>query len=438
MALGLAVRLAFVLIKQSQVVLRTSDNYWYHMQAKLVADGRGFLDPFLLRNAGIEAPGAQHPPGFVLFLTVLDLLGIDTPQGQRIAMTFVGTASILVIALLARRLASPRVGIVAAFLAALYPNLWINDGMLLVETVYILAIAVTLLLTYRYLERPRWGDLAGLSAALTVAAMTRPESLVLFGVVVTPLVLTRTSLRWSQRWAQLAVAAIVPIAAFAPWVTYNLARFDSPVTISTGAGQTLAAGYCDSTFSGRLVGWYDVQCVLDRWDGEPGEDPTVRDAALRRGALDYLSEHRGEMPRVMAIRVGRVWHLYGAEQSLGLDGWIESRSGGVPSGDRTVVAGALWSYFALVPLAVAGGIVLWRRRVPIWPLMVQPALVTVVAAMTFGITRYRAGAEITLVVLAAVAIVAAVEWVLRSRAVPSGPDQHTRGVTTDGDRTSGT
>ena len=222
MALGLAVRLAFVLIKQSQVVLRTSDNYWYHMQAKLVADGRGFLDPFLLRNTGIEAPGAQHPPGFVLILTVLDLLGIDTPQGQRIVMTFVGTASILVIALLGRRIASPRVGIVAAFIAALYPNLWINDGMLLVETVYILAIAVTLLLTYRYLAQPRWGDLVGLSAALTAAAMTRPESLVLFGVVVTPLVLTRTSLRWSQRLTQLAVAALVPIAAFAPWVTYNL------------------------------------------------------------------------------------------------------------------------------------------------------------------------------------------------------------------------
>ena len=130
-------------------------------------------------------------------------------------MTFVGTASILVIALLGRRIASPRVGIVAAFIAALYPNLWINDGMLLVETVYILAIAVTLLLTYRYLAQPRWGDLVGLSAALTAAAMTRPESLVLFGVVVTPLVLTRTSLRWSQRLTQLAVAALVPIAAFA-------------------------------------------------------------------------------------------------------------------------------------------------------------------------------------------------------------------------------
>ena len=317
MALGLAVRLAFVLIKQSQVELRTSDNYWYHMQAKLVADGRGFLDPFLLRNAGIEAPGAQHPPGFVLILTVLDLLGIDTPQGQRIVMTFVGTASILVIALLGRRIASPRVGIVAAFIAALYPNLWINDGMLLVETVYILAIAVTLLLTYRYLAQPRWGDLVGLSAALTVAAMTRPESLLLFAVVVAPLVLSRTSMPWSQRVGQLAVAALVPIAAFAPWVTYNLNRFESPVTISTGAGQTLAAGYCDSTFSGSLVGWYDVQCVLDRWDGEPDADPTVRDAALRADALEYLSEHRGEMPRVMAIRVGRVWHLYGARAEPG-------------------------------------------------------------------------------------------------------------------------
>ena len=103
-----------------------------------------------------------------------------------------------------------------------------------------------------------------------------------------------------------------------------------------------------------------------------------------------------------------------------------------------MVTAALWSYFVLVPLAIGGGVVLWRRRVRIWPLLVQPALVTVVAALTFGITRYRAGAEITLVVLAAVAIVAAVEWALRSRAARSGPDQHTEGVSLDGERTSRT
>lgn len=432
MLVGFFVRVAFVLVKQSQLTLTTGDAYWYHMQAKLVADGRGFLNPFLLANQGVEGPGADHPPGFVLLLTVLDLVGISTPQGQRLVLCAVGTVSILLIALLGRRLGSTRVGIVAAFFAALYPNIWINDGMLMVETVYILVIAVSLLATYRYLERPRWGDLVVLAVSLTAAAMTRPEALVLFGVVVTPLVLTRSSLRWQQRIAHLAVAAIIPITAFAPWVAYNLGRYENPVTISTGAGQTLAAGNCDTTYSGPKLGYYDVACVTERWTGDPAADPTIRDSALLEDAFEYMSEHRGELPRVMTARVARAWHLYAPRQSLVFDGWIEGRAGGPPGNDRTLVGAALLGYFVLAPLAIAGGVILWRRKVRIWPLLVQPALVTVVAAMTFGITRYRAGAEITFVVLAAVTTVAVYEH-LRSRWAQSPSAPEPEGVTVDGE-----
>ncbi len=411
MALGFSIRVAFVIIKQSRLTLTTGDAFWYHMQARLVADGRGFLNPFLLQNQGIAGPGADHPPGLVLILTAADLLGIDTPQGQRILMSVLGTASILLIALLGRRIGSRKVGIVAALLAATYPNIWINDGMLMVETVYILVIAASLLATYRYLDRHRLGDLVVLSSALAAAAMLRPESLVLFAVMVTPMVLSRTTLSWPRRCMHLAVAALIPILAFAPWVIYNLGRFESPVTISTGAGQTLAAGNCDITYSGDKIGYYDLGCIDDRWTGDPTGDPTERDAALQADAREYMSAHRSELPKVMLARVARVWHLYGAEQSLTLDGWIEGRAGGPPSGDRSLVTVALLSYFALVPLALVGGFLTWRRGVRIWPLLVQPALVTVVAAITFGITRYRAGAEITLVVLAAVTICAVHHWV---------------------------
>ncbi len=416
MAIGLVVRVAFVLVKQSRLTLTTGDAFWYHVQAKLVADGRGFLNPFLLEYQQLEGPGADHPPGFVLVLAALDLLGISSPQGQRLVMCLVGTVSILLIALLGRRLGGTRVGIVAAFLAALYPNIWINDGMLMVETIYILAIAASLLLVYRYMDQPRMVDMAGLSVALTVAAMTRPESLVLFGVMVTPMVLTRTQLEWRQRIAQLAVAAVIPIAAFAPWVIYNLGRYEEPVTISTGAGQTLAAGNCEFTYRGESTGFYDLRCIeAPAVTGLEG-DPSERDLQYREAALRYMSENRGELPRVMAARIGRVWHLYAPIQSLNLDGWVEGRAGGAPSGDKSLVIAALVSYFVLLPLAIAGGVLLWRRKVRIWPLLVQPALVTGVAAMTFGITRYRAGAEITLVVLAAVAIVAIQQRVARRAA----------------------
>lgn len=434
MAVGLAVRVAFVLVKQSQLTLTTGDAFWYHMQARLVADGRGFLNPFLLEYQDQVGPGADHPPGFVLVLAALDLLGISSPQGQRLVMCCVGTVTILLIALLARRLAGPVVGVVAAAIAAVYPNMWINDGMLMVETLYVAAIAVSLLATYSYLDAPRRGTALVLSTALMVAAMTRPESLLLYVAVVAPLVLSRRRLPRRERIAQLALAAVVPVAAFAPWVLYNLGRFEEPVLISTGAGQTLAAGNCIHTYTGENLGYYDLRCIEAPAIEVPEGDPSEKDPEFRRLAFDYMADNVGELPRVMAARVARVWHLYAPAQSLNLDGWVEGRAGGMPSGDKSIVTAALVSYYALLVPALAGGVVLVRRRVTIWPLLVQPALVTVIVAFTFGITRYRAGAEITLVVLAAVGLHAAWSALARRRGRTGGASTEPEPSTLGGDR----
>jgi 4-amino-4-deoxy-L-arabinose transferase-like glycosyltransferase len=407
MALGLTIRVVFVLVRQSAVELVTGDAYWYHFQAKLVANGRGFLHPFEYYKNGVSVPGADHPPGFVAVLAVLDRIGIDTPQGQRLVMCLVGTATIAVIGFAGRRLVSPLVGLIAAALAAVYPNIWINDGMLMVETVFILASAVLLLACYRYLDRPGRGDALLASAALTAAALTRPEAMVLFVGLLLPLVLMRRSLPWRQRAVHLALAAVVPVIAFGPWIIHNSGRFETPVLISTGAGQTLAAGNCDLTYSGDHLGFYDTRCLLPPQIEEPtATDLSLRDIEYRKIALSYMSENRGELPRVMAARVGRVWHVFRPEQSIVLDGFIEGRSGGPPGTGFGLVREALWSYYALMPLAVAGLVILRRRGRQLYPLLAQPALVTFTAAMTFGITRYRAGVEVSIVLCAAVAIAA--------------------------------
>ena len=67
-------------------------------------------------------------------LAAADKLGIDSAQGQRYLMCVLGTLTIGAVALLGRRVAGARVGLIAAGFAALYPNFWINDGMLMVET----------------------------------------------------------------------------------------------------------------------------------------------------------------------------------------------------------------------------------------------------------------------------------------------------------------
>ena len=263
MLAGLAIRVAFVLVRQSKVVLTTGDAYWYHYQAKLVADGRGFLNPFSFFKDGVVAPGADHPPGFILFRAGATKVGIGSAQGQRYLMCVVGTATVGVVALLGRRVVGPRVGLIAAAFAALYPNFWINDGMLMVETLYMLAIAASLYFAYGVLQRGGRGQVIAMSVALTVAALVRPETLILYPTLVVVLLLFRREQSWRERLIRLGLAALIPAVAFAPWAAYNQTRFDHPVPVSTGAGQTLAVGNCDLTYSGQYLGFYAIGCLRE-------------------------------------------------------------------------------------------------------------------------------------------------------------------------------
>ncbi len=61
-------------------------------------------------------------------------------------------------------------------------------------------------------------------------------------------------------------------------------------------------------------------------------------------------------------------------------------------------------YYALLPLAIAGTVVLRRRRVPSFPLWAIGLNVVCASALTFGQTRYRTTFEVSLVLLSAVAL----------------------------------
>jgi hypothetical protein len=65
---------------------------------------------------------------------------------------------------------------------------------------------------------------------------------------------------------------------------------------------------------------------------------------------------------------------------------------------------ALISYYLLAVPSIFGWILLRRRRVPTFPLVALVCSVVVTVALTFGQFRYRAMAEVALVVLAAVAL----------------------------------
>ncbi|GAC1542369.1 MAG: hypothetical protein NVS3B12_30330 [Acidimicrobiales bacterium] len=104
--LALTVRIAYLLIFKHPVRVG-GDAYFYHYGANLLVDGRGFIDAYRLHN-GVVAQTADHPPGTIIVLAAASLLGMRSFFWHQLEMCVLGTATVVVIAMIARRPARRR------------------------------------------------------------------------------------------------------------------------------------------------------------------------------------------------------------------------------------------------------------------------------------------------------------------------------------------
>jgi hypothetical protein len=201
-----------------------------------------------------------------------------------------------------------------------------------------------------------------------------------------------------------------------PWVGYNLVRFREPLLLSSQFGPLLASANCDTTYYGRHLGFFWIACdrAIAEREIEPGLDQSERDSIYRREVFEYVRGHAARLPVVMAARAGRVLGVFRPGQQTTNDAFL----GGYRIG---LVRTALHTFQAVTALAVAGAVLLRRRRtVPVFPLVAPAAVVFVTVLVTYGLTRFRFAAEPALIVLAAVAIDVVVTRV-RSREVRAAP-----------------
>ncbi len=395
-----------VVAKRHDVPL--GDQIYYSAQAKVLAVGDGFTDPF---RAGMAA--ADHPPLTALVLApVSGLAGPWTGSSddtmlfaQRLFMGVLGSVAVVLVGLLGRAVtADRRVGLTAAVLAAGYANFWMNDGLVMSETVATVGIAGCLWAAYHYAQHRTVGTAAllGLISGLTVLA--RAEMALLAPLVIAPLVLwvrpgrtpTGARLPWSVRWRQLAAAGAVMAAVQVPWVVHNLGRFEHPVLFSTNEGLTYIGANCDPVYFGGGIGFWNLDCAYAA-GAPPGLDQSELSRFYRDEAFAYMRANLDRLPVVVAARVGRVWSLYRPWDMV----WLNQGEGREPWASRL----GIWSFWLAAPLAITGGVLLRRRRTLVLPLVAMPVIVTVVAAWFYGIVRFRIPAEVSIVVLAAATLV---------------------------------
>ncbi len=339
-------------------------------------------------DASDWSPGAP-----LLYAGVYYLTGGVRDGAARMLVALLGTAVIVIVYLLGRRLAGPAAGLLAAAAVALYPSFIYSNGALLSEPPagFTLPAAVLAFFWARERGSPWAWLLPGLLFGLT--ALIRPEYL-LVGAAFVIVVLVGL---WRERgWRPGAAAAallvtglLVPIV---PWTIHNIVSLDRFVPISTGGGKALYVG-TDLSADG------DYQRVkaelVQRYQGrtlEPGSaqlnaiNPTPlfsrvavrypdlpRDSALGKIGKQQLSadvrHHPLDYLAMLGRKTGRMW-----DQGVG------------PTMDSTLgrAAQRIAVLLALIGLVALG----WRRRWWEFAVFAIPiALVTLVGAVSLASTR---------------------------------------------------
>ena len=125
-----------------------------------------------------------------------------------------------------------------------------------------------------------------------------------------------------------------------------------------------------------------------------GETKATRDDV--HAAHVYVSAHSGNAVGVAAVRLGRLWNVYRPlqgvqlETAVGRPAWV-SRFG-------------LWYFYVLVPVAIAGAVVLRRRRTLVFPFVSMILLSSITAILAYGDARFALEADVAMAMLAGVAL----------------------------------
>ena len=437
-ALGFAIRFGTFLTEGRTAPL-SGDAVFYHETANLLADGNGYINPVFFHAGycfdggvserpvysflpsldtcpvvqvtqpdgsvrtevvslppGTKEPTAAHPPLWSFVLSLFSRIGFDSVNQHRMVGLLFGTLGVVLIGLAGRELFGERAGVVAAFLAAVYGFLWMNDWSLMSESLVTAFVPLMTIVAVRWWRNPSWrlavflGLLSGLGGLLRTELLACGPILAFVAVVV-------FRAHWKSLLRDFAIVTSVCLIVLAPWIIRNLTTFEKPIYLSP-TGTLQAQTNCDAAYYGEKTGYWERFCAEPEPVSSDGRllDESERDAIKRGWATDYIASHKGRLLVVAPLRSLRMFNLYDPIGTARFDIAVENREF-----RQSMIA--LVEFYVVAALAILGAVIARRRRLLFFPVLLWPVLVAAVAAVSFGNNRYRVSAEPSLIWFASLA-----------------------------------
>ena len=342
----------------TRVPVGDHDPGFYYDYAKRMASGGGYH----LANG---EPTAYYPIGYPAVLAGLFWFVQHTPLPDNLPLAAsyfnlaLGTATIALMGILAWRMISPWVGVIAAAMVAFFPNLVLYTSVMLTETLFnFVLVAALLVLLWHPLRRgapgPSVKRLAAFGLLLGAGVMVRPVALMMLPVL---------AVAWAvigggwRVWIRRVVVMTVPVLlVMTPWIVRN-AIVMHDVTFATTTGDNLCIGNNPNASGAfQLPDW----CFHGFANGHRPEFETERDRVLTDRSVHWIIGHPLEQPRLIAWRTFYTFVSdhdgLRAAQSYEADQFLPVKLA------DTIVSLADGYYFAIMALGIAGLAVMVSRR----------------------------------------------------------------------------
>lgn len=400
----------------------------YLLLGETIASGKGYTNPFTeIGNVAREAqhtppiprqPFSFYPPGYPAFVAAVVWVVWHTPipDGDLVravgyVQAVLGVLTILLAFALARRVFGTRIGLVAAAMVALFPNLITTTATLQLET-FVVAVSLAMMLVLlpaATRDDPRTARLVVCGALMGAAVLVRPTILLLlFAFVVTRVAVRRP---WRETMSAVAILLGATVVVVAPWTVRNAVALHAFVPVSTNVGSTICPSRNPEATGGFDSGILGRQCVPKHLTGTPSQQDVAANAYGTHQAIHWVLAHPLQEVKMWFWR-GEI--SYGSDASgldefaLSMDQRWASLAKALSDGAAFVVLG-----FAAVGIAVA------RRRRPAGAFLLAGALAyAAVPIILQGDPRYRVPADPLLVILAAAGLCAALDGAMRAASAP--------------------
>ncbi len=356
-------------------------------------------------------PTVDRAPLWPFLIAVIDRLIGPQDILVRLFLCLVGSGTCALLYLFARDLFGERIGIFAGIVGALYPFLYVYDGLLYSESLYTFLLLAFCYTLYRMQRSPHVSLMIASGILLGLLSLTRPNGIAILGLFVAWAggISWIKMMSWRTTLKSVLVVSLISLVFLVPWTLRNYKVTHALVPVAVGDGKVMLGAYNYETADpiyqhGYYAGVWIIPSESTPWIAArfpkdcANSCEVIRDNVYKAAALQWIQGHLSYMPFMLGQHFINTWEVVPQEADLATNRFPDRDA------SRFVVVMMETITPIVFALAVLGLVVTserWRDLLFVYLMIVLTLAQSIVF---YGIPRFRAPIEPMLILFASGAV----------------------------------